>query len=86
MKGVYLVLTIDLSSFLNISKERLKLVLLDSSYTIISMNITNCHYRNRALCRAPMAHGKGRKTHGTAFAVRIFPKRTAKGVRLIFTR
>jgi hypothetical protein len=32
------------------------------------------------------AHGKRRKTHGTAFAVRIFPKRTAKGARLIFTR
>jgi hypothetical protein len=44
------------------------------------------HYRNRALCRAPTAHGKGTKTHGTAFAVRLFPKRTAKGARLIFTR
>jgi hypothetical protein len=31
-------------------------------------------------------HGKGTKTHGTAFAVRLFPKRTAKGARLIFTR
>jgi hypothetical protein len=29
---------------------------------------------------------KGTKTHGTAFAVRIFPKHTAKGARLIFTR
>jgi hypothetical protein len=44
------------------------------------------HYRNRALCRAPSAHGKDRNTHGTAFAVRIFPKRTAKGARRIFTR
>jgi hypothetical protein len=30
--------------------------------------------------------GKGTKTHGTAFAVRLFPKCTAKGARLIFTR
>jgi hypothetical protein len=44
------------------------------------------HYRNRALCCAPMAHGKERKTHGTAFAVRILPKRMAKGARRIFTR
>jgi hypothetical protein len=44
------------------------------------------HYRNRALCRAPTAHGKERKTHGTAFAVRILPKRTTKGARSIFTR
>jgi hypothetical protein len=32
-----------------------------------------------------MTHGKGMKTHGTAFAVRLFPKRTTKGARLIFT-
>jgi hypothetical protein len=44
------------------------------------------HNRNRALCRALTAHGKGTKTHGTAFVVRLFPKRTAKGARLIFTR
>jgi hypothetical protein len=44
------------------------------------------HYRNRALCRAPAAHGKDRNTHGTAFVVRILPKRTAKGARRIFTR
>jgi hypothetical protein len=44
------------------------------------------YYRNRALCRVPTAHDKGTKMHGTAFAVRIFPKRTAKGARLIFTR
>jgi hypothetical protein len=31
-------------------------------------------------------HGKERKTHGTDFAVRILPKRTAKGARRIFTR
>jgi hypothetical protein len=37
------------------------------------------HYRIRALCRAP-------KTHGTAFAVRIMPKRTAKDARRIFAR
>jgi hypothetical protein len=37
------------------------------------------HYRNRVLCRAPTAHG-------TAFAVRILPKRMAKGARRIFTR
>jgi hypothetical protein len=48
--------------------------------------ISASHYRNRALCRAPTAHGKERKTHGTAFAVRILPKRTAKGARRIFTR
>jgi hypothetical protein len=44
------------------------------------------HYRNRTLCRAPAAHGKDRNTHGTAFAVRILPKHTAKGARRIFTR
>jgi hypothetical protein len=44
------------------------------------------HYRNCALCRAPTAHGKGTKTHGTAFAVRLFPKRMTKGAQLIFTR
>jgi hypothetical protein len=44
------------------------------------------HYRNRALCRAPATHDKDRNTHSTAFAVRILPKRTAKGARRIFTR
>jgi hypothetical protein len=44
------------------------------------------HYRNRTLYRAPAAHGKDRNTHGTAFAVRILPKHTAKGARRIFTR
>jgi hypothetical protein len=34
----------------------------------------------------PTAHGNKRNTHGTTFAVRILPKRTAKGVRRIFTR
>jgi hypothetical protein len=30
----------------------------------------NAHYQNRALCRAPRAHDKGKNTHDTAFAVR----------------
>jgi hypothetical protein len=31
-------------------------------------------------------HGKDMNTHGTTFAVRILPKRMAKGARRIFTR
>jgi hypothetical protein len=41
---------------------------------------------DNSLPESRSAHGKGTKTHGTAFAVRLFPKRTAKGARLIFTR
>jgi hypothetical protein len=44
------------------------------------------HYRIRALCRAPRAHGRGQNPHGTTFVVRILPGRTAKGARHIFAR
>jgi hypothetical protein len=44
------------------------------------------HYRIRALCHAPRTHDKGQNLHGTAFAVRILPGRTAKGAQRILAR